>query len=295
MSAATAAAPQQETTFRDRSAWAEMWSAFTRNRAALAGLIILAVIVLIALFAPWIAPHDPTAQHLELRREGPSADAWFGRDEFGRDILSRLMYGARATLLAAAGAILLSGVVGTVIGILSAYQGKVVDSLFMRAMDIILAFPYFLLAILIVAVAGPSLRNAAIAIGITYIPQYARVVRGAALEIVGKEYIEAARASGVHGFLIAIRHVLPNVVAPITVITTVGLALAIVGVSSLSFLGLGAQPPSPEWGAMLAAGREYVTSAPHICIFPGLVILVTVLALNLVGDGFRDTFDPTMR
>lgn len=280
---------------RERGAWLETWITFTRNRTALVGLVALAIIAAVALLAPWIAPYDPTAQNLDLRRAGPSADAWFGRDEFGRDILSRIMFGARATLLAAVGAIVLSGVLGVTIGIVSAYRGSFVDSLLMRGMDLILSFPYFLLAILIVAVAGPNLRNAAIAIGITYIPQYARVVRGAALEIMGKEYIEAAHASGVRGVLIALRHVLPNIVAPISVITTVGLALAIVGVSSLSFLGLGAQPPSPEWGAMLADGRAYVTSAPHISIFPGLAVLLTVLSLNLVGDGFRDTFDPTLR
>ena len=290
---AVVAAPQKAAV--ERSAFQEGWATFARNRAAVVGLIVLVLITAIALLAPWIAPHDPTAQNLALRREGPSADAWLGRDAFGRDILSRIMLGARATLLAAAGAVLLSGVVGTVIGIVAAYRGGIADSLLMRSMDLVLSFPYFLLAILVVAVAGPSLRNAAIAVGITYIPQYARVVRGATLEVVGKEYVEAAHASGLRGLRIAIRHILPNISAPIIVITTVGLALAIVSVSSLSFLGLGAQPPSPEWGAMLADGRQYVASAPHVSIFPGLAILATVLSLNLVGDGFRDTFDPTLR
>ncbi|WP_169945363.1 ABC transporter permease [Microbispora sp. H11081] len=292
MSAVVAAPPKAAV---ERSAFQEGWATFARNRAAVVGLIILVLITAVALLAPWIAPHDPTAQNLALRREGPSADAWLGRDAFGRDILSRIMLGARATLLAAAGAVLLSGVVGTVIGIVAAYRGGIADSLLMRSMDLVLSFPYFLLAILVVAVAGPSLRNAAIAVGITYIPQYARVVRGATLEVVGKEYVEAAHASGLRGLRIAIRHILPNISAPIIVITTVGLALAIVSVSSLSFLGLGAQPPSPEWGAMLADGRQYVASAPHVSIFPGLAILATVLSLNLVGDGFRDTFDPTLR
>lgn len=275
--------------------WAETWRTFSRNRAAVVGLVVLALLVLAAVLAPWIAPHDPAAQHLDLRRAGPSGDAWPGRDEFGRDILSRIMIGARSTLLAAVGSVALSGIVGTLIGVLAGYRGGVADSLLMRAMDLVLSFPYFLLAILVVAVAGPSLRNAAIAIGITYIPQYARVVRGATFEVMSKEYIEAAHASGVRGPRIAWRHVLPNINAPIIVITTVGLALAIVGISSLSFLGLGAQPPSPEWGAMLASGRQYVASAPHISVFPGVAILITVLSLNLVGDGLRDTFDPTLR
>jgi len=275
--------------------WAETWHTFARNRAAVVGLVVLVLLVLAAVLAPWIAPHDPATQHLDLRRAGPSGDAWLGRDEFGRDILSRIMIGARSTLLAAVGSVALSGVVGTLIGVLAGYRGGIADSLLMRTMDLVLSFPYFLLAILVVAVAGPSLRNAAIAIGITYIPQYARVVRGATLEVMSKEYIEAAHASGVRGPRIAWRHVLPNINAPIIVITTVGLALAIVGISSLSFLGLGAQPPSPEWGAMLASGRQYVASAPHISVFPGIAILITVLSLNLVGDGLRDTFDPTLR
>lgn len=268
---------------------------FAKNKAAVVGLVVLVILTLVAVLAPWAAPHDPSAQQLDLRRAGPSTDAWLGRDEFGRDILSRIMIGARATLLSAAGSVLLSGVIGTVVGLIAGYRGGIADSLLMRSMDLVLSFPYFLLAVLVVAVAGPSLRNAAIAIAITYIPQYARVVRGATMEVMGKEYLEAARASGLSGPRIAIRHVLPNISAPITVITTVGLAIAIVGIASLSFLGLGAQPPSPEWGAMLSGGRQYVASAPHISIFPGLAILVTVLSLNLVGDGLRDAFDPTLR
>lgn len=289
------ASPSVATTAVEPGRWSETWGAFARNKAAVVGLVVLVLLVLAALLAPWIAPHAPTAQNLDLRRAGPSADAWFGRDEFGRDILSRVMVGARATLLAAVGSVLLSGIIGTTIGVVAGYRGGFADGLLMRSMDLVLSFPYFLLAILVVAVAGPSLRNAAIAIGITYIPQYARVVRGATLEVMGKEYVEAAHASGIRGPRIAWKHVLPNISAPIIVITTVGLALAIVGISSLSFLGLGAQPPSPEWGAMLAEGRQYVASAPHISIFPGLAILVTVLSLNLVGDGLRDTFDPTLR
>ena len=273
----------------------ETWRAFCRNRAAVLGLVVLVLLIVVAFLAPLLAPHDPTAQNLDLRRAGPSGEAWLGRDEFGRDMLSRIMVGARATLLAAAGSVLLSGVIGVLVGVLSGYRGGATDSLLMRTMDLVLSFPYFLLAILIVAVAGPSLRNAAIAVAVTYIPQYARVVRGATLEVVGKEYIEAAHASGVRGPSIALRHVLPNISAPIIVITTVGLALAIVGIASLSFLGLGAQPPSPEWGGMLAGGRQYVASAPHISIFPGIAILITVLSLNLVGDGLRDSLDPTLR
>lgn len=268
---------------------------FARNKVALVGLVFLAFVAIVTILAPWIAPYDPTAQDLAARRAGPSTDAWFGRDEFGRDILSRILIGGRATLSASIGAVALAAIVGTAIGLLAGVKGGYVDNLLMRSMDLVLSFPYFLLAILIIAVAGPSLRNAAIAIGITFIPQYARVVRGAAREVTRLEYVEAARVAGMKPFPITIRHVLPNVSAPILVLTTVSMALSIVGIASLSFLGLGAQPPSPEWGAMLSAGRQYVASAPHISIFPGLAILLTVLGLNLVGDGLRDTFDPNSR
>lgn len=268
---------------------------FARNKSALVGMVILIVVIAMTILSQWIAPHDPLAQDLAKRREGPSADAWLGRDGFGRDILSRIIVGARATLLAAIVAVALSAVVGVVIGVVAGFGNSWADNILMRIMDIVLSFPYFLLAILIVAVAGPSLMNAAIAIGITYVPQYARVVRGATMEVVRLEFVEAARAAGIGKIRIAWRHVLPNISAPIIVLTTVSLALAIVAISSLSFLGLGAQPPSPEWGAMLADGRQYVASAPHISALPGVAILLTVLALNLVGDGLRDTFDPKMR
>lgn len=269
--------------------------AFWRNKTAVVGLAFLVVVTLVAVLAPWIAPYDPNAQDLSLRREGPSWDAWFGRDEFGRDILSRLIVGAQSTLLASVGAVAVGAVIGISIGLISGYRGGFVDSLFMRSMDLVLSFPYFLLAILIVAVAGPSLTNAAIAIGITYIPEYARVVRGATKQVSKLEYVEASRVAGLRPGLIVIKHVLPNVSSSIIVLTTVSLALAIVGISSLSFIGLGAQAPDAEWGAMLADGRQYVASAPHISIFPGLAILFTVLGLNLVGDGLRDTFDPSNR
>lgn len=267
--------------------------AFWRNKTAVVGLAFLAVVFVLAVFAPWITPYDPNAQDLALRREGPSWSSWFGRDEFGRDILSRIIVGARATLVSSAGAVAVGALIGTAIGLIAGYRGGFVDGLFMRSMDLVLSFPYFLLAILIVATAGASLTNAAIAIGITFIPQYARVVRGATKQVSKLEYIEASRVAGLRPSLIVLKHVLPNVSSSIIVLTTVSLALAIVGIASLSFIGLGAQPPSAEWGAMLADGRQYVTSAPHISIFPGLAILFTVLGLNLVGDGLRDTFDPS--
>lgn len=196
------------------------------------------------------------------------------------------------TLIASIGAVALSATIGSLLGLAAGYRGGWLESVIMRSMDVMLSFPYFLLAILVVAVAGAGLRNAAIAVAIAYIPQYARLVRGASLEVKRNEYVEAAKAAGVSEVRIAFTHVLPNVAGPIIVLSTVGLALAIVGISSLSFLGLGAQPPIAEWGAMLAEGREYITTAPHISYLPGLAILVTVLALNLMGDGLRDALDP---
>ena len=271
------------------------WRTFKVNRAAVVGLGILAVVIGVALFAPLLAPEDPTAQHLALRRQPPSWGAPFGRDGFGRDLLSRAIVGSRATLLAATGAVALSASVGSAIGMTAGFRGGFVDSLLMRGMDLVLSFPYFLLAILVIAIAGPGLTNAALAIAITYIPQYARIVRGATLEVKQNEYIDAARAAGIGDTRIVMTHVLPNVLAPIIVLSTVGMALSITGVAALSFLGLGARPPSPEWGAMLAEGREFLTTAPHITFFPGMCILFTVLAFNLVGDGLRDTFDPRLQ
>lgn len=278
-----------------RSRLAAGWRVFARNRTAVIGLVILTIIVLAVIVGPFLHPADPTAQDLRLRREGPSWDAWLGRDSFGRDILVRLLVGGRSTLVAAVGAVAVSAVVGTTLGLIAGFYGGWRESLTMRAMDLMLSFPYFLLALLIMAVAGPGLRNAALAVGIAYIPQFARVVRAAALELRHREFVEAARVSGVARPRIMVTHVLANVSAPIIVLATVGMAMAITGIASLSFLGLGAQKPSPEWGAMLADGRDLITTAPHITIFPGIAILLTVLSLNLLGDGLRDLFDPKRR
>lgn len=268
------------------------WAVFARNRTAVLGLVILGVIVALVVVGPWLHPADPSVQHLKLRREGPSADAWLGRDGFGRDMFVRLLVGGRATLVAAFAAVALSGIVGSTLGVISGFYGGWRETLTMRGMDLMLSFPYFLLALLIVAVAGTGLRNAALAVAIAYIPQFARVVRGATLEVRHAEYVDAARVAGLSRPRIIASHIVRNVTAPIIVLATVGMAMAIIGIASLSFLGLGAQPPSPEWGAMLADGRDQIATAPHITIFPGIAILLTVLSLNLLGDGLRDYFDP---
>jgi ABC-type dipeptide/oligopeptide/nickel transport system permease subunit len=271
------------------------WAAFARNRAAVFGLVVLVVIIALVTVGPWLHPADPAQQQLLLRREPPSTDAWLGRDGFGRDILVRLLLGGRSTLVAAFAAVVLSGIVGSTLGVIAGFYGGWRETLTMRGMDLMLSFPYFLLALLIVAVAGTGLRNAALAVAIAYVPQFARVVRGATLEVRNHEYVDAAHVAGLTRPRIIALHILPNVAAPIIVLASVGMAMAIIGIASLSFLGLGAQPPSPEWGAMLADGRAQIATAPHITIFPGVAILLTVLSLNLLGDGLRDYFDPRTR
>jgi peptide/nickel transport system permease protein len=218
-----------------------------------------------------------------------------GTDEFGRDVLSRVIWGAQASLQAGATAASIALGVGLVLGMVAGYYGGRADSLIMRSMDVVLAFPYILLAIAVVAILGPGLRNAMIAIGIVYIPHYARVVRGAVLSLRSRDYVEAARALGARDARVMVQHVLPNMLAPVIVQTTLNVGSAIIDTAGLSFLGLGTQPPTADWGNMLSAGRSYVIDSPWIATFPGLAILVTVLAFNLMGDALRDAFDPRLR
>ena len=230
-----------------------------------------------------------------MERQPPSAQHWMGTDEFGRDVLSRVIWGAQASLEAGLVAATIALVIGVSLGMLSAFYGGRADNVIMRGMDIILAFPYILLAIAIVAILGPGLRNAMIAIGIVYIPLYARVARGSVLSVRARDYVEAARALGASDTRVMLQHVLPNTIAPVIVTMTLCIGTAIIDTAGLSFLGLGTQPPTPDWGNMLSAGRSYVIDSPWIATFPGLAILVTVLAFNLFGDWLRDALDPTMR
>lgn len=258
-------------------------------------MVLVSTTLLVALIGPFIAPYDPDAQNLERRREGPTAEHPFGRDPYGRDILSRILHGARLTVAAGVLCVMIGGLVGSLLGLIAGYYGGVVDNVIMRIMDVLLAFPYFLLAILIVAVLGTNLANAIVAVAITTIPNYARVVRGSTMVLKRSEFIEASRALGASNLWIIINHVLPNVAAPVIVLSTLGVASAVISTAALSFLGLGAQPPQAEWGLMLSEGRSYITSAPHIVLFPGLCILVFVLGLNLLGDGLRDALDPRLK
>ncbi|MBU8911939.1 MAG: ABC transporter permease [Desulfobacterales bacterium] len=285
----------------DRHPMLEQLSQLWRNKTAIAGLIIIVIFILVAIFAPYISPHDPleTALYDQLKPpvwyEGGTSRHLLGTDDLGRDILSRLIYGARISLMVSVISVSLAFFFGTLIGAISGYKKGWVDNITMRLMDIILSFPYILLAIVIVAYLGPSLKNAMIAIGITYVPRFARIVRGSVLEECEKDYVTAARAIGASEFRIIFIAILPNCLGPLIVQTTLNFASAILDAAALSFLGLGAQPPTPEWGAMIAQSRSLILRASWVMTLPGLAILFAVLGFNLLGDGLRDALDPRMR
>jgi peptide/nickel transport system permease protein len=264
------------------------------NRSAVVGLAILVVLLIVAVAGPWMAPFDPFQQSFVVQLTGPSGAHHLGTDQYGRDILSRILYGTRSALLAGLVANGIATLLGVLIGLTAGYYGRWIDSLLMRFTDIMLSFPYLLLALIIVSILGTGLTSAIIAIGIVYTPQFARLTRGTVLEAREREYVEAARALGVPSPSVMRRHILPNVLAPIMVMATLTVGLAIVETAGLSFLGLGAQPPAADWGAMLADGRSYMLSAPWIATFPGVAILITVFGFNLLGDGLRDALDPRL-
>jgi peptide/nickel transport system permease protein len=281
---------------KTRSRRQDFLRAFFSNRLAIFGTAVLGVFVLMAVFAPYLAPYDPLQQHLPQKFAGPSLAHPFGQDELGRDILSRVIYGARISLTAGLAAVAVATVVGTIVGLVAGYLGRWPDSLLMRLMDVLLAFPSILLAIVIVSVLGPSLPNAMLAIGIVFIPQIARVVRSAVISVRERDYIEAERALGAGDAQIVISGVLPNSMAPLIVQATLTLATAILDVAYLSFLGLGARAPTPEWGAMLTdafrSGFGVFLQGQHAIIFPGIAIALAVLSVNMIGDGLRDALDP---
>jgi peptide/nickel transport system permease protein len=272
---------------------------FFSNRLALFGAAVMSVFIVMAVFAPFIAPYDPLQQELTEKFAPPSRAHLLGQDELGRDILSRVIYGARISLTAGLAAVAIATGVGTIIGVVAGYFGGRPDSVLMRLMDVLLAFPSILLAIVIVSVLGPSLTNAMLAIGIVFIPQMARVVRSAVISVRERDYIEAERALGAGNAQIVFSGVLPNSTAPLIVQATLTLATAILDVAALSFLGLGARAPSPEWGAMLTdafrSGYGVFVQGQHAIIFPGIAIALSVLAVNFIGDGLRDALDPRRR
>ncbi|HEX9984779.1 MAG TPA: nickel transporter permease [Thermoanaerobaculia bacterium] len=266
-----------------------------RNFAFTAGLILTVVLILCALAAPLLAPHDPISQETSRRLETPSKEHPLGLDDLGRDVLSRIIWGARVSLRVGFSVVLITSLVGVTLGAISGYFGGWVDLAIMRVCDILLAFPGILLAIAMVAVLGPSLNNVVIALAIIGWVSYARLVRGQVLKVREMEFVTAAKALGARSPRVILRHVLPNVINPVIVMATLGLAGAILAEASLSFLGLGVQPPTPSWGAMLTAGRRYLGLANHLAIFPGAAIMLAVMGLNFLGDGLIDALDPKYR
>jgi peptide/nickel transport system permease protein len=287
------------TEVKTRSRREDFLRAFFSNRLAIFGTAIMSVFILMAVFAPLVAPYDPLQTDLPEKFDGPSLAHPFGQDELGRDILSRVIYGARISLTAGLAAVAVATVVGTIVGLAAGYLGRWPDSLLMRLMDVLLAFPSILLAIVIVSILGPSLPNAMLAIGIVFIPQIARVVRSAVISVRERDYIEAERALGAGDAQIVFSGVLPNCTAPLIVQATLTLATAILDVAALSFLGLGARAPTPEWGAMLTdafrSGFGVFVEGQHAIIFPGIAIALCVLSVNFIGDGLRDALDPRRR
>jgi peptide/nickel transport system permease protein len=263
----------------------------SRPTAVFGGVVLIGVIGL-ALFAPWIAPYDPLATSWSLVRKAPSAAHWFGTDEVGRDLLSRIIWGARASLSAGVIAVAIAVGVGVPTGMVAGYVGGWTDALISRLTDAMLAIPFLILAIALAAFLGPSLGNAMIAIGVTATPIFVRLARGQVLAARAEDYVEAARAVGNPPIRILLRHILPNILPPVMVQATLAVAAAIIAEASLSFLGLGQQPPAPSWGSMLNTAQRFLTQAPWMAIFPGLAIFLTVLAFNLFGDGLRDAMDP---
>jgi peptide/nickel transport system permease protein len=268
---------------------------FRRRWTAVAGLMVFVTLIVLALFAPRIAPYDPVRQSVDSILVGPSREHWLGTDQYGRDILSRVLMGSRLSLRVGFISVLIAAVGGGVLGLIAGYYGSLVDTIIMTVVDVLLAFPSILLAMAIVATLGPSLSNLMIAVGIGSVPTYARVVRASTLSARELLCVDAARATGCRHARIMALHVLPNVVAPVIVLSTLGVAGAILTASGLSFIGLGAQPPTPEWGAMLSDGRTFLQTAWWITTFPGLAIMLAVLSVNMLGDGLRDALDPRLR
>lgn len=268
------------------------WRKFRRNRVAMLGAGIVLLFVLMALLAPWLATHDPFQTSFMTIRKAPSASFWLGTDELGRDIYTRLLYGARASLMAGLVSVVIALIVGVPFGLAAGYFGGWTDSVISRCTEALLAIPFLILAIALAAFLGPSLVNAMVAIGVSAAPKFIRITRGQVLAVKNEDYVQSARALGASDLRIIGRHVLPNVMPPLIVQATITIATAIIAEASLSFLGLGLQPPNPSWGSMLNTAKNFMTQAPWMSIFPGSAIFLAVLGFNLLGDGLRDALDP---
>jgi len=274
---------------------ADTWQRFRRNRLALVGLVVVALLAVAAAGAPWLAPADPAKQSLIEKRAGPSEKFLLGADEFGRDILSRIIYGSRVALLVGLLSVAIALGLGLILGCLAGFAGGWIDVVVMRGVEILLAFPYLLLAIAVVSALGPGVLNTTIAVGIWGTPTVTRLVRGAVLAARDSEYVRAAKALGATPARVLLRHVLRNILPTVIVYSTLFMANAILVEAALSFLGLGVPPPTPSWGLMVSSGRDFLLVAPHIATIPGLAIMVAVLGFNLLGDGLRDALDPRLR
>ncbi len=287
-----AAKPQK---IKNESYFISVWNEFRKNKAAVVGMVILLLIIFVAVFADKLAPYDPYEQVYAEALQHPSSAHLFGTDEFGRDIFSRILYGARVSLLVGLVSVAIACVFGSILGATAGYYGGAYDATMMRCMDILLAIPSLLLNLAIVSALGKSTFNMMLAVGISNIPRYCRIMRASVLQIKNAEYVEAARTTGASSALIIMKHIIPNCLAPIIVQATLSVGSAIIACAGLSFLGVGIPAPIPEWGAMLSNGKDFLRHNTYITIFPGLAIMLTVLSLNLMGDGLRDAFDPKLR
>ena len=288
-------APVRPAAVREAGPWRRAWLRLRRRKGALVGLAVVVLFILLAVFAPWIAPYDPIAASWSAIRKAPSAQYWLGTDEIGRDVLSRVIWGTRASLLAGVVSVSISLLIGVPLGMAAGFLGGAVDAIISRITDAFLACPFLILAIALAAFLGPSLTNAMIAIGISAAPIFVRLARGQVLSVKVEDYVEAARAVGNSPLRIALRHILPNITAPLIVQATLAIAAAVIAEASLSFLGLGQQPPAPSWGSMLNTAKNYIDNSPWMAISPGVSIFLLVLSFNLLGDGLRDALDPRQR
>lgn len=280
---------------KKKSRWLDIWHQLKKNKLAVVALVVLCVLVLVAIFAPVLAPYDYAAQNAKLKNAPPSPQHLLGNDRLGRDILSRLIWGSRQSLQMGIVSVLIAAVIGIIIGSVAGYYGDWVDNLFMRLLDIYQAVPMFLLCVSLAAILGPSLRNAIIALGVGTVPGYARIMRASVLTVREKEYVEAARAINASDARIIFKHIIPNAIGPLIVQITMGVGSCILAGSALSFIGLGAQPPLPEWGAMISDARDVMRQYPTQSLYPGICVMISVLACNLLGDGLRDALDPRLK
>lgn len=288
---------KKQAEYKKRSQLSIIWNRLRKNKLAMLGLAILIVMVALAVCADWIADYDTnvTGMNMAERLQTPSAKHWFGTDSYGRDVFARIIHGSRLSLSLSIFAMLAAVAIGSIIGAIAGYYGGRVDDVLMRLMDILLAIPPMLMSISIVAALGHSMVNLMIALSLAYIPVFARVIRSSILTVKGQEFIEAAKACGTSNARIILRHIIPNAIGPIIVQATLAMGSTILIISSLSFMGMGIQPPQPEWGTMLYEGRDLIRTSPYLVIFPGIAIALAVLSLNLLGDGLRDALDPRMK